>query len=278
MTPSVHGEYEINEIKDDALWLSKETGIDELAALRIVIQEWQGRPAARLLVGFSEEETVGLQDVARVNGFGRSFLGLQSAFMPTASGDSDEFTLAINQRRRLIEIYLSERRYILKVCQWLVHACFQARALATTSRAKGTVTSNPQERSNWVVEVGESILNTENTTGGAAITRDDRMLECIDALQARVEDLQLGSGLFKSEGGREDVEEAWFNNYVLESTHIMGLLFLIIDSSSEITVSRVALAWFRFANRHGFFEQFDAVGNPLLAFVSLLISCLEEVS
>lgn len=275
MTPSVHGEYDINEIKDDALWLSKETGIDELGALRIVIQEWQARPIARLLLGFSEEEAVGLQDVARVNGFGRSFLGLHSSFMPTATADRDDFNL--NQRRRLIEIYLSERRYIFKVCEWLVHACFQAKTLATT-KAKGSGTSNEKERSNWVIEAGGSILNAGPGAGGAFPTRNDRMLECIGALGARIDNLQQGSGLFKTEGGREDVEEAWFNNYVLESIHIMELVFLFIDSSSEITVSSVILAWFRFASRYAFFEQFDAVGHLLLAYVCLLIWCLEGVS
>ena len=272
MTPSVHGVYDIKEIKNDVLWLSEETGIDELAALRIVVQEWQSRPTARLLLGFSEEEAVGLQDVARANGLGRSFVGLQSWFMPTAAADHDDFTLATNQRRRLIEIYLSERRYILKVCEWLLHACFQERALATTSRRKET------ERSKWVIEVGESISKPENAARGTSLTRNDRMLECIGALQTRIDDLQRGSGLFKSEGGREDVEEAWFNNYVLESIHIIGLLFLYIYSSSEITVSSVTLAWFRFASRYGFFEQFDAVGNPLRVSISSLIYCLEGLS
>ena len=265
VTPSVHGAYDINEIKDDGLWLSKETGIDELAALRIVVHEWQARPKAQLLGGFSEEEAVGLQDVARINGFGRSFLGLQSSLMPTTTADRDDFTQAINRRRRLIEIYLSERRYVLKVCEWLVHAFFHARALATASRGKESGTSSEKERSNWAIEVGRSISNTDNAVGGASSSRDDWMLRCIHALQARIDDLQRGSGFFKTEGGREDVEEAWFNNYVQESIHIMGFLFLFVDSSSEVTVSSVTLAWFGFASRYGFFEHFEAVGKPLHA-------------
>jgi len=239
--------------------------------LRIVVQEWQARPIARLLRGFSEEEAVGLQDVARANGFGRSFLGLHSLFVPTATAERDDFTMAVNQRRRLTEIYLSERRYILKVCERLVHACLLARRLATTSKAKGSGTSNEKERSSWVIEVGGSILNADYGAGGALTTNNDRMLECIGALRARINDLQQGSGLFKNEGGREDVEEAWFNNYVLESIHIMELMFLFIDSSSGITVSSVTLVWFRFASRYGFFEHFDTVGSPLLASNSLLI-------
>src|SRR4051812_10228726 len=53
--------FNLQEIKADALWLSEKAGIDEIAALRIAVLEWQDRPATRLNLGFSSEEATSLQ-------------------------------------------------------------------------------------------------------------------------------------------------------------------------------------------------------------------------
>ncbi|PQE16945.1 hypothetical protein CJF30_00003662 [Rutstroemia sp. NJR-2017a BBW] len=53
---------EIQTAKDDALWLSKEADLDEVSALRVVIEEYQSRAYAQLLGPFSEEEIISLND------------------------------------------------------------------------------------------------------------------------------------------------------------------------------------------------------------------------
>ncbi|KAK8214724.1 hypothetical protein M8818_002304 [Zalaria obscura] len=68
--PSSTGRYDINQVKQDAQWLSKEAGVEELAALRIVILEWQQRAAAQLLSEWSEEEKLSLRDATISAGFG----------------------------------------------------------------------------------------------------------------------------------------------------------------------------------------------------------------
>ncbi len=268
VTPSVHGQYDINQIKNDALWLSKETDIDELSALRTVVQEWQTRSTAHLLNGFSDEEAASLQDVAGANGFGTSFLGLQSSIPPAATASHDTFALSINQRLRLIELYLAERRYILKVCEWLVNACVRETAFATTLRPNGGDTGKEKDRSSWLAEVGRSILKADSPVGGTIQIRRNLCLECINALQPRIDGLQQGSGYFRSDDGRDDVEEAWGENQTLEMIHIMQLLFLLIDSSTEITPSSVILAWLRFTSRYGFFDHFALVGESFPAVVT----------
>lgn len=258
----MHGQYDINQIIDDALWLSKETGIDELSALRIVVQEWQTKSTAHLLSGFSEEETASLQDVATSNGFGTSFLGLQSSIPPATNVNNDP-AVSTNHQSRLIELYLAERRYILKVCEWVLHAHIREIALATTSNAYGKHTGKGKDQSSWEAEVGRTILEADDSEGVPTPRLGKVMLDCIDALQNRVDELQKGSGYFKDEGGRVDVEEAWGENQILEAIHIMQLIFLLIDSSTEITPSNIILAWLRFTSRYGFFDQFALVSTSL---------------
>lgn len=48
VTQSANGKYNLEEMKKDALWLSKEMDIEELEALRVTIIEWQDRAATQL--------------------------------------------------------------------------------------------------------------------------------------------------------------------------------------------------------------------------------------
>ena len=69
--PSGNPRYDIGQIKEDTLWLSKETKIDEVSALRIAVLEWQTRPAVQLLRGNLVDEIAPL-----ANGIGGSFSGI----------------------------------------------------------------------------------------------------------------------------------------------------------------------------------------------------------
>jgi nuclear pore complex protein Nup188 len=85
VTPDDNRHYNISELKEDALWLSKEANIDEVAALRITMLEWQMRPITQLLNGASERN------------------------------QSNE-----PRRKRLLRLHLSEELYLLKSSELLV--------------------------------------------------------------------------------------------------------------------------------------------------------------
>ena len=115
VTPTTKKDYDITEIKEDALWLSKEAEIDELSALRLVVLEYQTRSAAQLQSEFSDEERIFLQEAA-----GNGSLELSSTLSRTklASAVSDEHAVDLDskdvRRVRALRLYLSERRYLLK--------------------------------------------------------------------------------------------------------------------------------------------------------------------
>lgn len=96
----------IAELKDAALELSKSLEIDEVSALRIVVLEYQSRPAGALLASDASngEEAPGSLPT--------------QVEKPVMSKEEEFFSRA--------SVYMSERRYIIKTATFLVRAAITA--------------------------------------------------------------------------------------------------------------------------------------------------------
>ncbi|KAK5130418.1 hypothetical protein LTR08_002116 [Meristemomyces frigidus] len=119
LSQSSHGDYDVEEIKKDALWLSEQLKVDEMVALRIAIVEWQSRAADRLLSGATESEGV----VARSSDPRAYFLA--STFSAGASSNgrpsvAQEFDGEEARRDRLLRIFGEERDSVIKLSADLV--------------------------------------------------------------------------------------------------------------------------------------------------------------
>lgn len=239
--------------------------IDELSALRIVVLEWQTRSKTRLLVGLSEDEVVSLQDAAQANAFGASALGFRSSILPEAIAKDDDFLTATKRQSRLVEIYLAERRYILKVCEWLLYRglCDEIPE-AAPSGIYDVREAEQAARSHWIFQLGRDMVKESGIAGDASAGNRRYALDCIEALEDRMARITSGqgSGYVKAEGGRDEAQEAYIKNAVLEATHILQILFVVLDTTSEITASDVVLAWFRLNEQYDFFDNFDMVRIP----------------
>lgn len=88
VSQSANGDYDLEQIKKDALWLSGELKVAELACLRIVILECQQRNADQLLA------TAGDTGIRRA---------------------AADFHVETARRQRMIRIYLEERVYLVKL-------------------------------------------------------------------------------------------------------------------------------------------------------------------
>jgi nuclear pore complex protein Nup188 len=259
VAPVASGKYDINQIREDALWLSKESNINEVGALRVVLLEWQTRPVIQLLSGFSEAEVASVQDAA-----GGPALG-SSIFPPNSPSDqqNDAATSKSTESRRLrlLKLYLSERRYILKVSESLIRAGLSEPVVTISPSSKGK--GREKEDTNRVGMIGRTILNARIFGGEAGRSGKPFLIECIEALQERVTSLENGSGWFKDEDGRLDIEADWGKNQILEMIHIMQIMFLLLDSQKDITPSSVSLAWLRLMNKYAFFDRFEPVSFPV---------------
>ena len=273
--PSVEGRYDIKQIQDDTLWLSKETHINEIDALRIAVLEWQTRPAERLLQE-SPHEAADLQNSVAMNGLAGS---LRSSVLsrPLASEEdpSNPFDSSQARRQRLLLTYLSERRYIIKTSEYVLFAALFENSLykesTPSSNSKGKAPNRPwldaesgsssrsKGKAGWVEDVGNRVSAPWNLDGHVEDSTKNFIIFAVDALESRIENLENGSGWFHEEGSPENIETAWLGNQILEIIHIMETILTLVDSSSNLTRTDALIAWFRFAIKYRFFQGFDLV-------------------
>lgn len=236
VTPSDNDQYNIDEIKEDTKWLSAKANIDEVSALRIVLLEWQARPCTQLLAGFTEEETLSVQDAAGGANLGSStFLPKSTILAATGSGMGQNFVAFHSKERRqlrIMETYLTERVHILKISDLL------ARVGAAAAHASSS-TSNTRPNANapaWIEELGKRIFSSQ-TTGF--------IKEGTQALQSRFQNIDNGSGWYKDvPEGNEEAEEMWGQSQLAEAIVILQLIFTYVDSTPNLFSSDVVVDWF----------------------------------
>ena len=105
VTASASTQYDIEQIKGDATWLSTEVQIDEIEALRLTVLEWQSRPESRLKSGFSDAELASLRD-----GLGIEYV--EAVDLVPGGGfsrDDTSFDSEDSRRTRLLQTFFSEK-------------------------------------------------------------------------------------------------------------------------------------------------------------------------
>ncbi|KAF2451907.1 hypothetical protein P171DRAFT_401742 [Karstenula rhodostoma CBS 690.94] len=274
VTPAQNEHYNLDEVKEDSLWLSKEAQISEYAALRLAVQEWQTRPTVQLLSGLTEEEVLSVKEAAGLTNLGAStFVPNMSILRTPATLDEQtnaQFNSPDQRKLRLIGIYFSTCTSILRVSQMLL-AWGAARDLRTT---------NPGYPSDYRVcddrfeQLGQTLADRHNAKEGAA--SDAPALDrCITAFDQRVEALE-GCTWSLPRSIEEDVAAQWILSQTTQIAHILHLTLFHADTNTKglLTSSSVEL-WFRTIADWGFFKDFPEKHEgqgPLITLIQVLIS------
>jgi nuclear pore complex protein Nup188 len=248
VTPSSSARYDIKEIKEDALWLSKEAAIDEVSALRVVVVEWQTRAFTQLLDPFSNEELAGIQDAA-----GQSQSSLPVALLSQGADSKaleEAFDSSDSRRLRILYIYLSESRHLLKCVDVLLQ-----KSIAGQRSGSGKGKTRQPEIQN-LAEIGQSLARSTPAES------QEFLLECIDGVEGNIQKIDSGSGWYKEDGEREDVELEWINSQITEATLRMEIIFQTIDIAEAIASSTTVLAWLKLTTSYNFFDGFATVRLP----------------
>ena len=177
--------------------------------------------------------------------FGKSF--------GVAASGSAPFDDAGPRRRRLLETYLSERRYILKTSEYV--AC----AASCKAHVQPRNTTAKQV-SSWLEELGVAIISTWKDDGSSQSKDKNFVVESVAALRSRIEGLMSGSGWPSDESQQEEIELLWARNQIVEMIHIMQILLIRLDSSlTKLITPELILPWYRLMNECGFFNSLQLV-------------------
>ena len=239
VTPSPNARFDIKEIKEDALWLCVEAKIDEISALRVVVQEYQSRAFSGLLGRLSNQEIIGIQEAG-----GQT--ALPGTLLLRGADTEDiiaEFDTQESRRLRILRAFLLERPFLLKCVNYLLQNYIH--------RYPGN-TDNSKEKEKVTPPITIEALGQ---TIARSIGESDRwLLASVDTIKSSIEKVAGGSGWYKELGGRLDIETDWTNAHITVATHAMETIFQILDISQEIPSSHAVLAWLRLAKVFNFFQ------------------------
>lgn len=251
VTPSSNTKYDIKQIKDDALWLSKTAKLDEISALRVVVEECQARPAARLLGPFSEEELVGIREAAGNSKYSSPIPLSQLAQAVDPATIRQDFEKEGHRRTRILRTYLSERRNLLKCSERLLHAAFQnANQVVygdSSSHGNGKVVP-------WLAKAGNAIYS--NIAPGS---ETENALRAVTAIEKNVQLIETGSGWSEGGIGGEELEHDWVQTQIVEAIHNMEILWNLMTYTITLPSSSLVHAWFQLQQACRFFSSFESV-------------------
>ena len=168
---------------------SSEAKIDEVTALRIVLEECQDRPSAQLLGRLSNEELASIQEAAGAS-------QASTALLLDPDAIQEDFDSQKSRRQRILSTYLSERRNLLRclniVCQKTLYSGPEA-----SGDHKG---KDPQVPESWMQRIGNKVVP-------AMGDQDKWIVEAILAIEITARSLSSGSSWFKEDGGCQDIGE-----------------------------------------------------------------------
>lgn len=269
VTPAQNGHYNLEEIKEDSLWLSKEAQISEYAALQLVAQEWQSRSTIQLLSGLTEEEALSVQDAAGLANFGAStFLPSSSILTTPLASRSTQFDTQDQRRLRIIEIYHSTCASIIRISQLLV-----SWGAASYLRSQTFYGSEYHAiGAGWIEELGQTISTAQG--GGPATALD----QCLQAVKKRCDALDIGYTWDVAESIIEAASERWVTAQTVELLHLLHLAHVHADVVTKGFVPAATIEeWLTTFMTRGFFREFPVVTprqEPLVPVIQLLTSLL----
>ncbi|KAI1133827.1 nucleoporin subcomplex protein binding to Pom34-domain-containing protein [Hypoxylon sp. FL0543] len=256
VTPTSNEKYDINVIKEDALWLSKNARINEIAALRVVVIEFQSRPQNQLLGPISNQDVANLREAAgAANAQTTNILpGLKIGSTLDAAEIQANFEKAVNRKRRIFQTYLDECRYYAATNDYLFTLLLQE-SLPTSPATD----ASREIRKSYLEAYGMSPKQPQKSPGDtptktfhALATQYLNLLpDSISRSQAPVDTMVEDKDL-----QTEELSMQWTQTWLTEALHRMVVVFQLLDLSSDVFVSaQVAQQWFSLVSAFSFLDQ-----------------------
>ncbi|KAI8958005.1 nucleoporin subcomplex protein binding to Pom34-domain-containing protein [Daldinia sp. FL1419] len=281
VTPTPNDKYDINVIKEDTLWLSKNARINEIAALRVVVIEFQSRPRDQLLGPISNQDVASLREGAGASNAQTTNIlpGFNIGSTLDAADIQANFEKPESRKQRIFQTYLEECRCYAATNDYIFTLVLQesmpfspqtetSEAIRKSYlKAYGMSPKQPQKSPN----------DTPTKTFHALVTQylgllPDSITRSQAPLDTMVEDKILLT---------EELNERWVQTWLTEALHRMAIVFQLLDLSSDVFVSaQLAQQWFSLANTLGFLEQLQGFPRSIsdLAVPLQCLTCVISLS
>ncbi|KAI5210307.1 hypothetical protein AUEXF2481DRAFT_104139 [Aureobasidium subglaciale EXF-2481] len=231
VVPSEAGQYDINQIKEDALWLSKEAKIQETDALRLVLLEWQQRSASRMLADWSQDERLGIQNAAANAHF------RQSINPVTESDQKSTFDTQEQRRPRLLNILYAEKSSILALSALLIGIAL------------------PQDLQSAAFKPKVSLQQAALAVWRAQTTSDSPFfLQCHAALRSSLESFNPQTWP-TSVTNDDDLIQSYMKSTLIQLVLILRLAYIHIYAQKTIPDSDLVVHWFSLMHADYFFSN-----------------------
>ncbi|KAK4242409.1 nucleoporin subcomplex protein binding to Pom34-domain-containing protein [Achaetomium macrosporum] len=254
VVPSPNDPYNLDTIKNDTGWLSKNVNVNEVAALRVVLVEYQSRAHSHLTGPLSTQDVVNIQEAAGVGDAQAS--AILALLNVTTVADAEatwaDFESETSRRQRLLATYLSERQSFLGAVDALITFLIYSQpspALDPLCRAVGKE----------AFDFDETATPPNKSRLDALVPTYIRLLDdCAKRTQTIPESLDKNMLT-------DQLEVAWVRTALAEAIHAMSLVFQILDLNDPIfSPPEVVTQWFALMDACEFFEPV-AGGHALIA-------------
>ncbi|KAH7041252.1 nucleoporin subcomplex protein binding to Pom34-domain-containing protein [Microdochium trichocladiopsis] len=269
--PTPNSRYDIDTIKEDALWLSKNAKINEVAALRIVVVEFQQRPRSQLTGPLSTQDVANLQEA-----LGAQPSNVLPGFAVSSTLGATEiqsiFEKPDNRRLRIYDTYLSERRYYAAVNDYLLTLMLQQRLPTSIETPSSTILRRSLLEAHGMAPKSslKGTADTPTKPYHALALRYINLLPDIASLVDTPANRIIDDKLLWS----DDVSIQRISVTLAEALHRMVVIFQLLDLSSEILVpAELAQAWFSSLRQFSVLDQVNGLADAITDLI-LPLQCL----
>ena len=254
-----NGAYKLDEIKEDAKWLSRELQVEELAALRVAIIECQERPADQLMN--TAYNGTGTLSGSASTALGSSTLDLSAS---TISNGAARPALAFAdqqvRRQRLLVVYLSERNHMLRLSADLMSRC----------AVSNGIPPEQQGGASWIDQIAAKVTDimcprTGRNEGEAFFAK------CISKVES-VLDRGDASTSWPQVFADETKAPTYVDSLGSELTHTLRLLLAALYQFEGIPSGSQLTSWFTLMEKHFFLQAYKPLLPPDLDVPRLLLS------
>lgn len=273
VTPTPNDTYDIKTIKDDSTWLSKNARINLVAALRIVVIEFQSRPRSQLTGPISTQDVANLQEAAGATNAQASNIlpGLNLAATRDAIELQSDFDKDDARRRRIFQTYLAERRYFAMTTDHLFTLMLHEQ-LPSCSANDAT----RRIRDSFLEAYG--LTSQTPSAEGPAKTYHALIAQYFTLTSDSIKTCEDITSIAEDQSILDDeMQIEWMKTFLTEAIHAMTVSFQLLDLCSQVLVSPELLKqWFQFVGDTSFLDVLGTVEgiSQLIPPVQCLVSVI----